>query len=98
MVKHIVMWRLEECEEKMHRAKLIKEKLEELKDKIDVIVDIEVGLNFNETEAASDVVLVSTFKSKEDLNTYINHTEHKAVGAAYVRPNVSERRVIDYEF
>ena len=98
MVRHIVMWRLEDCEEKLHRAQLIKEKLEELKEKIDVIVDIEVGLNFNETEAASDVVLVSTFKTREDLGEYINHPEHRAVGAAYIRPNVSERRVVDYEF
>ena len=85
MVKHIVMWRMAESEDKEQRAKDIKENLE-------------VGLNFNDTDAASDVVLVSEFETKEDLNTYQNHPEHKAVGATYVRPYVAERRVCDYEF
>ena len=95
MVKHIVMWRMAESEDKEQRANDIKENLEALKGKIDVLVKIEVGLNFN---AASDVVLVSEFETKEDLNTYQNHPEHKAVGATYVRPYVAERRVCDYEF
>lgn len=98
MVRHIVMWRMADTEDKREKAQAIKENLEALKDKIDVIVDIEVGLNFEGSEAASDVVLVSTFKSVEDLNTYQQHPAHKAVGATYVRPNVAERRVVDYEF
>lgn len=98
MVKHIVMWRMAESDDKMERAKNIKENLEALKDKIDVLVDIQVGINFNDTEAASDVVLVSTFNSEADLNEYQNHPAHKAVGTAYVKPYVAERRVCDYEF
>ena len=43
-------------------------------------------------------ILVSEFETKDDLNTYQNHPEHKAVGATYVRPYVAERRVCDYEF
>ena len=98
MVRHIVMWKMAPLPDREEKAEAIKENLEALKDKIDVIVDIEVGINFNSTSSASDVVLVSTFKSTEDLNEYQNHPAHKAVGAAYVRPNVSERRVCDYEF
>lgn len=98
MVKHIVMWKMAPHEDKLEKAQAIKENLEALKDKIDVLVDIEVGLNFNDSESASDVVLVSTFHTREDLAEYQNHPAHKAVGAAYVRPNVAERRVCDYEF
>lgn len=98
MIKHIVMWRMAPAEDAKEKAMAIKENLEALKDKIDVLVDIEVGINFNETEAASDVVLVSTFETVEALNEYQNHPAHKAVGATYVRPNVAERRVCDYEF
>lgn len=98
MIKHIVMWRMAPCENKEERAKAIKENLEALKDKIEILEDIEVGLNFEESPYASDVVLVSTFKTVQDLNEYQNHPAHKAVGAAYVRPYVSERRVCDYEF
>lgn len=98
MIRHIVMWRMAETPDKEEKARAIKENLEALKDKIDVLADIEVGLNFETSDAASDVVLVSTFKSVEDLNEYQNHPAHKTVGAMYVRPNVSERRVCDYEF
>ena len=98
MIKHIVAWRIADGEDKIARAEAIKKNLEALKDKIDVLVDIEVGLNFNTTEAASDVVLVSTFGSREDLEIYQEHPEHKAVGQSYVRPYVKERRVIDYEY
>ncbi len=98
MVRHIVMWKMAPLPDREEKAAAIKENLEALKEKIDVIVDIEVGINFNDTDSASDVVLVSTFKNKEDLNEYQNHSAHKAVGAAYVRPNVAERRVCDYEF
>lgn len=97
MIKHIVAWRMKESVDKQDKMLAIKENLEALKGKIDVIEDIEVGINFNTTESASDVVLVSSFKTKEDLLTYQNHPAHKAVGAEFVRPNVSERRVVDYE-
>lgn len=98
MIKHIVMWKMAPAEDKEERALMIKENLEALRDKIEELCSIEVGINFNETDFASDVVLVSTFKTKEDLNTYQNHPAHKAVGANYVRPYVSERRVCDYEY
>ena len=98
MIKHIVVWRMAPMPDKKEKARAIKENLEALKDKIDVIKDIRVGLNFNETESASDVVLETVFETKEDLNTYQNHPAHKAVGANFVRPNVAERRVVDYEF
>lgn len=98
MIKHIVLWRMNDTEDKADRAADIKKQLEALKDKIDFIVDIHVGLNFNTTDSASDVVLESVFNTKEDLEKYQNHPAHVAVGAEYVRPNVKERRVIDYEF
>ncbi|HIT86128.1 MAG TPA: Dabb family protein [Candidatus Ornithomonoglobus intestinigallinarum] len=97
MVKHIVMWRLADAPDKAEKAAAIKEQLEALKDKISVIKDIEVGININTTDSASDVVLVSSFETAADLAAYINHPDHKSVGANYVRPNVSERRVVDYE-
>lgn len=97
MIKHIVMWKIADETAKAEKAAAIKKNLEALKDRISVIKDIEVGINFNETESAADVVLTASFETREDLNTYINHPDHKAAGANFVRPNVSERRVVDYE-
>lgn len=98
MVRHIVMWRMADLPDKAKRAADIKENLELLKNKINELVDIEVGINFEKSQYSSDVVLVSTFRTTEDLNSYQIHPAHKAVGAAYVKPYVSERRVVDYEF
>ena len=98
MIKHIVLWKMADTPDKKDKAMDIKKNLEALKDKISYIKEIHVGINFNETESASDVVLESVFETVDDLNAYQNHPDHKAVGANYVRPNVSERRVVDYEF
>ncbi len=98
MIRHIVMWKMADPSDAQDRAMAIKKNLEALKGEIEELVDIEVGLNFNETESASDVVLVSTFKTREDLEIYQDHPSHKSVGANYVRPYVKERRVVDYEF
>ena len=98
MIKHIVVWRISDAVDKEKTAQIIKENLEALKEKIDVLRDIRVGINFNNTDAASDIVLETVFDSKADLQAYQVHPAHVAVGRDYVRPNVSERRVIDYEF
>lgn len=98
MIKHIVAWKMANTPDKKEKIAAIKENLEALKDKVDVIKDIHVGVNINDGEYASDIILESVFETKEDLNIYQNHPEHKAVSTNYVRPNVAERRVIDYEF
>ena len=98
MIKHIVVWRISDAVDKEKTAQIIKENLEAVKEKIDVLRDIRVGINFNNTDAASDIVLETVFDSKADLQAYQEHPAHVAVGRDYVRPNVSERRVIDYEF
>lgn len=97
MIKHIVAWRIADGEDKKKRAQDIKENLEALKGKIPGLTDIEVGINFSETDFVSDVVLVSEFTSKEALEKYQNDPEHKAVRQNFVMPYVKERRVIDYE-
>lgn len=98
MIKHIVIWRLIDSVDKEKTAQIIKENLEELKFKIDELLEVKVGINFNDTEAASDIVLETVFNTKADLETYQAHPAHVAVGRDYVRPNVCERRVVDYEF
>ena len=96
MVKHIVMWTLKE-ENKEENANEMKKRLEALKDKIDFLRFIEVGINFNDTEAAYDIVLVTDFDTKDDLNAYQVHPDHKEVGV-FVRSVVEKRAVVDYEY
>ncbi|MBU5449315.1 Dabb family protein [Acetivibrio sp. MSJd-27] len=99
MIKHIVMWKLKENAEgktKEENAEIIKNGLEGLKEKLDFLRAVEVGINFNASEMAYDVVLYTEFDSKEDLNRYQNHEEHLKV-AGYVRKVNAARVVVDYE-
>lgn len=99
MIKHIVMWKLKDLVEgknKIESAKKIKADLEGLKDKIEQIKAIEVGININPSEQAYDVVLYSEFESVEDLNIYQNHPEHIKV-AEFVGKVKDQRVVVDYE-
>jgi len=99
MIKHIVMWKLKDSlngETKSEMISNVKSILEDLKSKINVIIEIEVGINFNPSEAASDVVLYSTFKSREDLDIYQKHPDHLKV-AGYISEIRTDRTVVDYE-
>jgi len=99
MIKHIVMWRLKDealgasKEENAHR---LKETLLALKDMIEELKAVEVGLNFNLSPAAFDVVLYSEFENREGLEAYQNHPQHVKV-AEFVGEIRTDRAVVDYE-
>ena len=99
MIRHIVAWRLLDTalgNGKAENARLMKEKLEDLRGRIPGLLRLEVGLDFSATENSSDVVLVADFESREALAAYQVHPAHKAVGL-FVRAVVSERRLVDCE-
>jgi len=78
MIVHIVLLEFKE-ENKKENILKIKELLEDLENKIDVLNTMEVGINFDTAPRAMDLSLYSTFDSKEDLNTYAVHPEHLKV-------------------
>lgn len=100
MVKHIVMWKLKdraEGNDKEGNRKLIISKLLALESIIEELETIEMGENFNPTEAAYDLVLISTHKSKEALAAYAAHPAH-VEAASFVGKIVADRKVVDFEF
>jgi hypothetical protein len=93
------MWKIAEFAEGKSRSEnvvLIKDMLENLKNTISQIKEFEVGINFNESDTAYDAVLYSTFDSKDHLDTYQNHPDHKKC-AAYIAKVRTARVVADYE-
>ncbi len=99
MVKHIVIWKLKEHAHgntKTQNALLIKEKVEALADKIPVIKKIEVGSDFTGGENSGDIVLYSEFETKEHLDSYRIHPEHKAV-IPFIKEAISQSTVVDYQ-
>jgi hypothetical protein len=101
MVKHIVMWKVEDHEihgRKEDILKKMKEQLEALMGQIEGLVEIEVGFNFNPADAAYDIALYSVLESKEALEYYQSHPKHLEVADSLVRQVAVKRAVVDYEF
>ena len=99
MVKHVVMWRLKDQAHgnpKEANARLIKQKIEALRDQIPGIIRLEVGLDLSATDASADLCLYSEFSSRAALDAYQEHPAHKAV-MPFIAEARSERRLVDYE-
>jgi len=99
VIRHIVMWRLKESahgNDKATNARLIKEKLEALNGRIPGLLALEVGIDFAGSDDSADIVLYSEFESREALDNYQAHPQHKAV-VPFVGEARIERRVVDYE-
>ena len=97
MIKHIVMWKLKETahgNDKKANAKLIKEKLEDLRGKIEGLISIEVGIDIL-GGGNYDVVLNSELKDLEALDFYQNHPLHQAL-LPFIREAVETRCAVDY--
>ncbi len=93
MIKHIVMWKLKDKES---NALALKVMLEGLSGKIPQIKEIEVGINFNPSPAAADVVLYSVFDDTDSLAAYQKHPDHVKV-ADFLKKIATDRNVVDYE-
>lgn len=100
MVKHIICLKLKDFAEgnpKLENAKLAKEKLLALKEKIGEIKYIEVGLNdLKASQDNFDLVLITEFDSFSDLYVYQKHSEHVKVAEFIVKIR-DVRACVDFE-
>ncbi len=98
MLKHIVMWQFkDEAEGRTKTENLlhVKKLLDALPAVIPFIRKLEVGLNEYPSSMASDMVLVTEFDSKADLDLYAVHPEHVKI-SEYIGKVRSARSVVDY--
>ncbi len=95
MVKHIVMYKLKEPTEANKQA--LRDKFLSMKGKIDLLVDIQSGVDEIKSDRSFDVVLVCEFKSMEDLEKYRVHPVHLPV-MAYVKSVVEKSHSVDYVY
>jgi len=94
MIVHIVMFDFKEAGKKENIAKT-KEMLEALVSKIEPLLSMEVGVDFNGSERAMDLSLISTFETKEGLRTYATHPAHLEV-VAFIKEVTVASKVVDY--
>ena len=99
MIKHIVMFRLKNLPDgqKERNIRLLKEKLDALKDSIPEIHLLETGINFSTRPVAFDLVLVSEFRNPEALQIYQDHPEHQKV-VGFLNEIREDVAVVDYQF
>ncbi|WP_133014532.1 Dabb family protein [Clostridium cuniculi] len=95
MIKHIILWNFQEGKGSEENKLKIKNGLEELKNKIPGIVEIEVITN-PIAGSNAEIILNSTFESVDALNNYQIHEEHVKV-ARFVKSVTCNRMCMDYE-
>ena len=95
MIMHIVMWTFKE-ENKDENIEKFKNMLLELPPIIKEIKHMEVGKNMNFGVGNYDMVLVSEFKSMEDLKTYVEHPAHRKA-SDFCKAVREKRTCVDYE-
>lgn len=94
MIKHIVMFQLKE-DQKIKKDELVG-KLKSLKAEIPELVELEVGVNFVESDRAMDVVLITAFESLAALEVYRTDPSHLIV-LEYAKEVCEYTKAVDYE-
>ena len=99
MINHVVLFKLKEFETLEEKSAVlldIKSKLLALKDVIDELKYIEVGLNHTLESPSFDLCLISHFESIEDLDRYQVHPGHVKVGGL-IKSVAVNRAAVDYK-
>ena len=86
------MWKLADPA----RAGEMKEKLLSMKDRVDALLDIEVGVNESQHGSAYDIVFVGTFLDRDALRRFESDEYHKEVGLFVTSVRV-DRKVVEFE-
>ncbi len=95
MIVHIVMFDFK-AQNKAENIAKTKVMLEALVEKIEPLLSMEVGIDFNGSERAMDLSLISKFETKEGLRTYATHSAHLEV-VAFIKEVTVLSKVVDYE-
>lgn len=95
MIMHIVMWKFID-DNKKENMNTFKKLLMQLPPIISEIKHMEVGKEVNVDNGNFDMVLVSEFKSLEDLEAYKEHPAHVKV-SAFCKTIRTDRTCVDYE-
>lgn len=99
MINHIVMWKLKDFAEgrtKDENIELLINGYEELKKNIPQIKDAYIKKNVEPKEGNFDTILFTRFNNKEEMESYLNHPEHKKYSALCKKLR-EDRASVDFE-
>ncbi len=96
MIRHIVLFRFNPSASSKDRAALI-DALRGLKDKIELVKELEVGEDVGGKPNSYDIVLNSVFETFDDVEAYAVHPDHVEV-VNMVRKICESSLKVDFEF
>lgn len=99
MITHVVQWKVKDEAGGLDKAAILEKlqsDLEGLVGQIEEILSLTVGVNQTSSDAASDIVLLSSFADWECMRRYQEHPAHLRV-VDFVKQVAIERRVVDFE-
>ncbi|MBO5106140.1 MAG: Dabb family protein [Clostridia bacterium] len=99
MVKHIILWKIDEKFSKEEKQKIMteaKRELEALKGKVPGLLEIKLQTEKLPSSNA-DMMLDSTLENEDALKAYQVHPDHVTVANDFVRPFTSERLCLDFK-
>lgn len=94
MIKHIVCFKLKNPSEE--NLKKTKEILLSMKDNVELLRGIEVGVDFLHSERSYDIILEVLLDSKEALDAYQEHPYHVDVVKAHMHAVREASIAVDY--
>lgn len=99
MINHVVLFKMKDfpADEKREKMEQIKSALEALKDKIQELKYLEVGLNYETPSKSFDLCLISHFDDLAALEIYRVHPEHLKV-FELIKETTEARSAVDFEF
>ncbi|NQU31935.1 MAG: Dabb family protein [Bacteroidetes bacterium] len=95
MLRHIVMIKFKAKTDSDLASNKLKVMLIELKNTIDSLLDMEVGINISSKPSAYDIVLTADFNDDQGLNSYRVHPDHMSV-LEYLKVVMEKATVVDY--
>lgn len=98
MVKHVILWKLDEKLSESERERVknnAKRELEALVGLVPGLLSMNIEIRRLETSNA-DMMLESSFESIEALKGYKDHPEHVRVANGYIRPYTVQRLCLDF--
>lgn len=95
MIKHVVCFKLKDnCQAEKDKAKSV---LLSMQGNVSLLKGIEVGTDFLGSARSYDVILITTFSTKADLDAYQCNEYHCQVVKTYMHAHVETSVAIDYE-
>lgn len=95
MIKHIVCFKLKD--NSIENCEKTRDILLSMKGKVDLLRDIQVGIDFLHSDRSYDIILETLFDTKEDLDAYQNDPYHCEVVKKHMHEVRSASIAVDYE-